>query len=165
MTQPIAVYPGSFDPITKGHIDIIERCHSLFQKLYILVTESKKKSYSFSIEERIDLVNSCVSHFDNIEVCSFQGLTVEFVQQTKANFIIRGLRSGSDFEYEQAMASMNKNLYSDAETILIYARQDLSSVSSSLIKEVASYGGDVSPFVPTVVADALKNKFRGEYVK
>ncbi|MFK8138276.1 MAG: pantetheine-phosphate adenylyltransferase [Bdellovibrionales bacterium] len=156
----IAIYPGSFDPITKGHIDILERFSRVFTKIYIGVGFSPKKSYLFNLEERQTMVREAVTHLQNIEVVAFEGLTVEFAKGVNANFILRGVRSAGDFEYEQNMANMNYRLNKEIETLLLYSKPELNLVSSSLIKEVFALGGDVSQFVTENVIRELVKKIK-----
>lgn len=155
----VAVYSGSFDPITNGHMDILERGSHLFDKIYVCISSSREKKYLFDLPERQQLCSDALKSFSNIEVVSHSGLLVEFVKKVKAKYILRGLRSNQDFEYEKAMAVMNHKLYSDVETVLLMAGSEWSSLSSSLIKEVASHGGDISSFVPKAVFQALQKKF------
>lgn len=156
----VAIYPGSFDPITSGHVDILERFSSLFSKIYVVVGNSSKKSYLFDLEERKKLAQTAISHLKHIEVVSHDGLTVEIANQLEANFILRGIRSGSDFEYEKNMANMNQRLAPNIETVLVYSRAELGMISSSLIKEVASLGGSLKGLVPINVEEALIKKLR-----
>lgn len=153
-----SVYPGSFDPITLGHVDIIRRLNQLYDEVIVLVAHSHRKSYLFSADERADLARQCLQAFGNVRVEVFEGLTVEFAKRVKAQVIIRGLRAVSDFEYEMAMANMNKKLCEDIETLIVFARPELSAVSSRMVKEVAYNQGSLSGLVPEVVDVALKNK-------
>lgn len=154
----IAVYPGAFDPITNGHIDIASRAARLFSKLIIGVYETPAKNIMFTAEERVELAKQAVAHLPNVEVTSFRGLTVEFARKVKAQTIVRGLRIGADFEREFEMALMNKKLYPECELVCLMASQKYQFLSSSLLKEVAGLGGDISGLVPEVVAVALKEK-------
>jgi len=156
----VAIYPGSFDPITKGHIDIIKRGSKLFDKLYIVLGRNINKQSLFTLEERIELTQQAVVDLDNVEVIvSDNKLTVDFAKSMEASVILRGLRAATDFEYEFSMAMMNAKLSAEIETVFLTADNEHMYLSSSMIKEIAKFSGDVSNFVPTVVADALKAKF------
>lgn len=155
-----AIYPGSFDPITRGHLDILGRFNKIFDKVYVAVGNSTKKKYLFSFEERAALVNEVVKDLKNVEVVPFDGLTVELARKMNAEFILRGVRTAGDFEYEQRMASMNYRLDPSIDTLLVYSRPEFNIISSSLIKEVATLGGDINQFVPDVVAKKLLDKLR-----
>ncbi len=157
--QIIAIYPGSFDPITNGHSDIIARAATLFDKVIVAVAASTSKATAFTIEERTQLANKALASLENIEICSFDGLVTEFAREQGASVIIRGLRAVSDFEYEFQMASMNRQLQSDIETIFLTPAEHLSYISSSLVREIASLGGDVNKFVHEDVVSALKQKY------
>ena len=157
-TKNIAVYPGSFDPITIGHVDIIKRICALYDQVIILVSYSPNKSYLFSMNERKKMIEQCLSDYSNIIIDSFEGLTVDYVKQKKAHVIVRGLRAVVDFEYEMAMASMNKKLAPDIETILMFASPDCYYVSSRAIKEIARFGGDLTGLVPQQVQKELTQK-------
>ncbi|MBC7087358.1 MAG: pantetheine-phosphate adenylyltransferase [Tissierellales bacterium] len=153
------IYPGSFDPITYGHIDIIKRCSLKFDKTIIAVLNNQNKKSLFNVEERIEMINQVTKEIDNIEVVSFTGLLTEFARKIDCSTIIRGLRAVSDYEYELQMALINKKAYPDIETLFMVASSDVSFLSSSIVKEIASYGGDIKCFVPKVVEDALNNKY------
>ncbi|OUS27300.1 pantetheine-phosphate adenylyltransferase [Gammaproteobacteria bacterium 45_16_T64] len=152
------LYPGTFDPITNGHLDLVERASRLFDKVTIAVADSKKKSPLFSLEERIDLAQQVTSHLDNVEVSGFSGLLVFHCQEKKANMVLRGVRAVSDFEYEFQLATMNRNLDKSIETVFLTPDERLSFISSSLVREISAMGGDAAQFVPNVVADALTLK-------
>lgn len=155
-----AIYPGSFDPITNGHLDIIERSINLFDKIIISITHNAEKSQSlFSIEERKTLVLESVSAFQNIEVDSFEGLMVNHAIKYKAVAAIRGLRALSDFEFEFKMALMNRSLNDDISTLFLMPHAKYTHLSSSMVKEAASLGGSVSEYVPAHVDRALKEKY------
>lgn len=156
----IGVYPGTFDPVTNGHLDIIKRSSHLFDKLYILVANNINKNTLFSTEERINLLKEVVKEFDNIEVVTSPLLTVEFAKSVDANVMIRGLRMVSDFEYELQMATLNKHLDENIETVFIMSSHEYSFLSSSSVKEIAKFGGNISPFVSKNVEVALRNKFK-----
>ncbi|MGE5800991.1 MAG: pantetheine-phosphate adenylyltransferase [Gemmatimonadota bacterium] len=153
----IAVYPGSFDPITKGHEDLIHRSLEFVDQLIVAVAVNVAKQPLFSLEERVALIRQTVS--DRVDVQSFDGLLAEFAKQVKASVIVRGLRAVSDFEYEFQMALMNRNLAPAIETVFLVPAFDLTYLSSSLVREVARFGGDVSQLVHPKVQQALKRKF------
>lgn len=153
------VYPGTFDPITNGHVDIVERACRLFDHVIVAVADSRKKGPLFSLNERVKLCEEVLSHLDNVEVCGFNILLSHFVQEKEADAMIRGLRAVSDFEYEFQLANMNRALSPKMESIFLTPSEKLSYLSSTLIREIASLDGDVSPFVPEAVTLALKNKF------
>jgi len=153
------VYPGTFDPITNGHIDLVQRACRLFDHVIVAVADSRHKQPLFLIEERVDQVNYVLSDLNNIEVCGFSGLLVDFVKTTGANGIVRGLRAVSDFEYEFQLANMNRALSPHMESLFLTPAEHLSYISSTLVREIASFGGDVSKFVPSFVEDALRKKF------
>ena len=154
----IAVYPGSFDPITNGHLDIVTRAARLFDKIIIGVFERSNKNLIFSTEERVDLVRRAVANLPNVEVKAFSGLTVDFAKQEKAQVMIRGLRMNADFEKEFEMAMMNRKLSPELDLLCLMASQEYQFLSSSLLKEVARLGGNISDLVPEHVAEALKRK-------
>ena len=156
----IAIYPGSFDPITNGHIDIIDRASSIFDKIIISITNNNpNKNSFFSVNERVDMITKSIKLYSNVEVKIFDGLLIDFAKDLKATSIIRGLRALSDFEYEFQMALMNRNLNEKVSTVFLMPHQKYTHISSSLIKEVASLGGDVSNYVPNYVMDILKLKY------
>ena len=154
----IAIYPGSFDPITNGHIDIATRASSLFEKLFIAIFASPAKNLTFSIEERVALAERALANLTNVEVKAYSGLTVEFAQQVNAKVMVRGLRMTADFEREFEMAMMNKKLYPSLELVCLMASQEYQFLSSSLMKEAASLGGNITSLVPPHVAEALIKK-------
>ena len=154
-----AIYPGSFDPITNGHIDIAKRATKLFDKLIVAVAEKKSQKTLLDIDERIFLVKDVFSDSDNIEVISFDGLITDLAKTKSANLIIRGLRTISDFDYEFKMTAMNKKLHKDLETVFLTPTENFNFISSSLVREIAELGGDVSPFVPEPVKIILQKKF------
>lgn len=159
MVKTKAVIPGSFDPITNGHIDIIERSSDRFDELHVCVLRNMKKSGTFSVEERIAMIKESVAHLPNVHVHSFGGLLVDFCDKIGATTIIRGLRAVSDFEYELRLTSMNKKLNSRVETLYMMSSTEYSFISSSVVKEVAQYDADISEFVPKHVEKALLAKF------
>ncbi|MFC1920416.1 pantetheine-phosphate adenylyltransferase [Chloroflexota bacterium] len=156
-----ALYSGTFDPITSGHLDIAIRAAKLFRKVVIGVYDNPAKELMFSTEERVALVNQSIADLSNIEVASFSGLIVDFAEKVGAIAIVRGLRIGADFEYEREMALMNKNLSPDIELVCLMASLKYQFLSSSRIKEVASLGGNIDDLVPEAVAEAIKIKLAG----
>ena len=159
----IVIYPGSFDPVTYGHLDIIDRCCKKFDKVIVSVLNNKSKKNLFTIEERVELLIKTLEKYDNVEVDTFSGLLVDYAKQKGCSTMIRGLRAVSDFEYEMQMALVNKKLEDDIETLFMVARGRYAYLSSSIVKEVAMFGGDVSCFVPKIVENALKEKIEGGY--
>lgn len=155
-----AVYPGSFDPITLGHIDIIRRVSPLFESLTVLVANSTQKNYLFTGEERKSLIEKSLDGLPNVKVDVYQGLTVDYLRKHKQRVIIRGIRAVSDFESELVMANMNKSLAPDLETMVVFASPKYHYVASRVIKEVVLHGGDLSGYVPEPVMKALKAKLR-----
>jgi len=155
----IALYPGSFDPVTNGHLDLIKRVYRIFDKIYVGVARNDKKSPLFSMTERVELLQEVCKGYDNVEIVSFEGLLVDALKQFNAHAVIRGLRAVSDFEYEFQMALMNRELSHECETLFMMPSTPYSFVTSRLIKEVARCGGDISSFTPPVVVEALKKKF------
>ncbi len=154
----IAIYPGSFDPITKGHLDLIERGSRLVDKLVVAILRNEEKRVLFSIEERIEMLEEVVSQFDNVEVASFDGLLVDYAAASGAKLIIRGIRAVSDYEYELQMALMNRRLRPEIETVFLMAGEAYSFVSSRLVKEVISLGGNIAGLVPPTVESRLKKR-------
>ena len=159
MSERVALYPGSFDPPTFGHVDIIERAAKVFDMLIVAVAWNSEKSGLFSPDERMDMLRAVTSHVPNVEVSNFRGLTVDFAQEKNAVAVIRGLRAVSDFEYELTMAATNRRMYPDCDTISFMPSEQYMFISSRLVKEIAQLGGDVSHFVSTHVVDCLKAKF------
>lgn len=156
----IGVYPGTFDPITNGHLDIIKRASGLFDKLYVVVPNNVNKKTLFSVEERVDLIKEVVSCIPNVVVDTTSLLTVDYAKTVGATTLLRGLRMVSDFEYELQMAALNKSLNPDVETIFIMSSHEYSFLSSSSVKEIAAFSGEFKEFVPTPVYEALKKKFK-----
>ena len=150
------IYPGTFDPITNGHLDVLERASRLFERVTVAVALVTTKSPLFSAEQRVAFVKTNIGKMKNVEVVSFDGLLVDFARQQKAHAIIRGLRALSDFEFEFNMALMNRHLEPKVETIFVMPNEAYSYTSSSLVKQIAKLGGDVAHFVPANVAEALK---------
>lgn len=155
----IALYPGSFDPVTLGHVDVAARAAALFDRVVVAVYATPAKSLLFTAAERVELFQEAVSHLPNVEVRQFEGLVVRFAQEIAAAVMVRGLRSGSDFEYEYEMAFMNRKLAPDVDMVAFMTSQDHLFVSSSLLKEVARLGGDITGMVPPRVAQAVYRKF------
>ncbi len=155
----IAVYPGSFDPVTLGHVDLAQRAAVLFDKVIVAIYATPTKDLLFDVEERISLFSKAIEGLSNVEVVRFEGLVVRFVQDVGANVIVRGLRTGSDFEYEFDMAIMNRRLAPGVDMVSFMTSQDHMFLSSSLIKEVAMLGGDITGMVPPHVAEAVYGKF------
>ncbi len=153
-----AIYPGSFDPITNGHIDIATRASKIFDKIVIAVFDTPDKRLTFSIEERVDLAERALAHLPNVEVKAYGALTVDFAKQINAKVMVRGLRMSADFEREFEMAMMNKKLYPGLELVCFMASQEYQFLSSSLMKEAASLGGNINSLVPQHVAEALRKK-------
>lgn len=158
MENTIAVFPGSFDPLTNGHADLITRAAKIFGKLIVAIAENPNKSTLFTPGERVELIRSHFSGNTKVSVTSFSGLLVEFAKSNRANVIIRGLRAISDFDYEAQMALVNRNLCSDIETFFLTTREEYSYISSTIVKQVAKLGGSVSTMVPRAVEEALKKK-------
>ncbi len=154
----IALYPGSFDPVTKGHVDIARRASSLFEKVIVGVYDTPSKKLLFNTEERVRLFKEAVADVENVEVHPYKGLTVHYAREIGAKVLVKGLRASSDFEYEFEMALMNRNVSPDIETICMITRLEYQFLSSSLLKEVQSLGGSVDNLVPPHVAAALKSK-------
>ena len=154
-----AVYPGSFDPITFGHIDIIERSAKMVDELVIAVLRNSAKNSLFSLEERVNMIKEVTKDFPNVKVETFDGLLVDYMRQIDATIIIRGLRAVTDFEYELQIAQMNHVLKENAETIFLMTSLQYSYLSSSLVKEIASYGGDISKFVPNELIERIYTKY------
>jgi pantetheine-phosphate adenylyltransferase len=154
-----AIYPGSFDPITNGHLDVIERGRKLFDEVIVAVAHNDEKQALLSLEERLQLLEISIGKIDNVRIAEFDGLLVEFAVSQKANAVIRGLRAVSDFEFEFQMALMNRKLETAVETIFLMPKEEYTYLSSRIIKEIARLGGDVSSFVPPAVVKALGRKF------
>lgn len=153
-----AIYPGTFDPITNGHIDLIQRASRLFDHVIVSVAAVSGKNPVFNLEERVALAKSVLGSYKNVEVCGFNILLVDFMREKGASVILRGLRAVSDFEYEFQLASMNRNLSPDIETMFLTPAEQYTYISSSLVREIAALGGDVSPFVHENVVAALKER-------
>jgi len=158
--RSLAVYPGTFDPITNGHVDILCRALGLFDKVVVALADNPRKRPLFSLRERVRMIRQAFAHETRIEVDSFDGLLVDYVRQRNARFIIRGLRAVADFEYEFQLAHMNRQLAPEVETIFLMTNEDNFFVSSSLVREVARMGGDIGRVVPPGVAVSLKKKMK-----
>ena len=154
-----ALYPGSFDPVTNGHLDVIRRGLRIFDELIIAVADNPAKHVTFTKEERVELLQKVTKEIKNVEVTSFDGLVVDYTHKMKVSVILRGIRTISDFEYEYQMALTNRTFADDIETVFVMTHEEYSFVSSRLIKEAVSMGGDVSSFVPKVVEQSLRRKF------
>ena len=156
-----AVYPGTFDPVTNGHIDIIERASKLFDRLYVVVADNPQKTSTFTPEERVGMLKEALKkHNNKIKIEYFDGLLLDYVKKKKSNVIVRGLRAISDFEFEFQRAQFNREFAKDIETIFIMTKDDYAFLSSSIIKEIAMFQGPVKGFVPEIVEKKLKEKFR-----
>lgn len=157
-----AIYPGSFDPVTNGHLDVIHRATKLFDRVIVTVARNESKHPLFTLAERQDLVAQAVRHLPNVETDSFEGLLVDYVVQRGAQAVVRGLRAVSDFEFEFQLALMNRKLNEDVETIFMMPKDTYTFLSSRMVKEIAGLGGDVSAFVPAHVAAALASKLSSQ---
>ena len=158
MSKNTVIYPGTFDPITNGHVDLTERAAKLFDKVVVGIAYSEKKSPMFSLEERILLCQQSLSHLNNVEVVGFNTLLIDFARSQGAHCVLRGLRAVSDFEYELQLANMNRAMLPEFESIFLTPSEHLSFISSSLVREIAKLNGDVTPFVPTPVAAKLAGR-------
>lgn len=154
------MYPGSFDPITNGHLDLIKRASKIFDKVTVAILINSSKKSMFSCEERVELIKKCVADIDNVEVKTFSGLLVDFMKQENAKIIIKGLRAVSDYEYELQMGLMNKRLNSNIETMFMMASSEYSYLSSSIIKEVARYDGNIEGLIPSCILDIVKARIK-----
>lgn len=159
------VYPGSFDPCTNGHIDIISRASRLFDRVIVAVLINNSKSPLFTAGERVEMLKTAVADYSNVEVFSFDGLLVDFMKAVKADIIIKGIRAVSDFEYEFQQALINKELNNEVETVFITTRAENMYLSSSVVKHICSLGGDISTFVPPEICDVIVERIRKEDVK
>ncbi|GAB3482608.1 pantetheine-phosphate adenylyltransferase [Azotobacter salinestris] len=154
------IYPGTFDPITKGHGDLVERAAKLFDQVIIAVAASPKKNPLFSLEQRVELVREVTRHLPNVEVVGFSSLLAQFARDQKANVLLRGLRAVSDFEYEFQLANMNRQLAPEVESLFLTPSEKYSYISSTLVREIAALGGNIEQFVHPAVAVALRERFR-----
>lgn len=157
-----AIYPGSFDPITMGHLDLIQRISPLYDEVVVVISENKNKNYLFKNSERVWMVQESLRHLNNVRVDLYQGLTINYARQVGAQVIVRGLRAVVDFEYEMAMANMNKKLAPDIETALIFASPDCYYISSRAIKEIAQFGGNLEGMVPSPAKELLLQKLNAK---
>ncbi len=162
MKTETVIYPGTFDPITNGHVDLVERAASLFDRVIVAIAYSERKTPLFSLEQRIALCEASLNHLDNIEVKGFSNLTTQFARAEGARCVLRGLRAVADFEYEFQLANMNRAMFPEFESIFLTPSEHLSFISSTLVREIASMGGDITPFVPAPVAQALETCFSGK---
>ncbi len=158
MSHRTAVYPGTFDPLTKGHEDLVRRAAKLFDRVIVGVAQSKAKKPFFTLEERVAMAREVLAEFDNVEVCGFDCLLMEFLKQQNASIILRGLRAVSDFEYEFQMAGMNRILYPDVETVFLTPAEKYMFISATMVREIASLGGQVEKFVPPLVVERISEK-------
>ena len=156
----IALYPGSFDPITFGHLDLIKRSCRMFNQVIVLVAQNPDKNYLFTVDERLDLIKQSTQNFKNLDIDWFSGLTVNYAKSRNAGVLIRGLRAVSDFEKELQMAHTNQTLWDEIETVFLATANEYSFLSSSVVKEIASFGGSVQHLVPKVVDLALQDKYQ-----
>ena len=159
MKKNSVIYPGTFDPVTNGHVDLAERAARLFDRVVFAIAHSPKKTPFFSLEERISLSEEALSHLSNVSVMGFSGLLIDFARDQNTECVLRGLRAVADFEYEFQLANMNRAMYKEFESVFLTPSEHLSYISSSLVREIAELGGEVSQFVPANVATALKSKF------
>lgn len=159
--MPIAIYPGTFDPVTCGHVDIVERASRIFTKVIAVVADNPGKKGVFSIDERLDMLYDSVKHVDNVEVVKHAGLTVDCFDRCDATVIIRGLRAISDFDYEFQMAYTNRELDARAETVFLMPGAKYTYLSSTLVRQIANLGGDISTLVPSIILDRIMSKFSG----
>ncbi len=157
-----AVYPGTFNPITNGHTDLVQRASKLFDHVIVAIGVNKQKANTPATEKRVELARKVLAHLDNVEVCSFDTLLIDFVRQRGADVILRGLRTVADFEYEFQMVGMNRALDPGIETIFLAPDEHLSYISSTLVREIASYGGDISRFVHPLVAEAIREQLAAQ---
>lgn len=154
----IAIYPGSFDPITKGHLDVLKTGSEIFDKVIIAVSNNSQKTGFLSVEERVELIKKSIEGLDNVEVDSFEGLTVEYAKSKGAKILLRGLRAVSDFEYEMQLSQTNSALSEDIKTVFLITKPKYNFISSSTVKDIVTMGGDISKFVPDAVDKYLKEK-------
>jgi len=153
-----AIYPGTFDPMTNGHLDLVTRAANMFDHVILAIAASPSKKPMFSLEERVALATQVTAHLPNVEVLGFSELMAHFAQHQNAIILVRGLRAVSDFEYEMQLANMNRHLMPTLESVFLMPSKEWSFISSSLVKEVARHGGDIAPFVPEIIAQALSKK-------
>lgn len=158
--EKIVIYPGSFDPVTKGHKDIIKRASKMFGTLYVAVLNNSAKQCSFTIEERMEMIKKCTADISNVKVCTFDGLLAEYARKIGAVALVRGLRAVTDFEYEFQMALTNKKINKELETIFLTTNSKYMYLSSSIVKEIARNGGDIRDFVPSVVLEDIEKRLK-----
>lgn len=156
-----AIYPGSFDPITNGHLDIIERASRIFDEVVVAILHNDEKQHLFSVEQRVEILTETLRHLPNVAIKTFDGLLVKFAEECQTNLIIRGLRAVSDFDYEFQLTMTNRQLKSDLETVFLMTDVKYSFLSSSVVRQIAGFHGKIEHLVPPAAADALKQKFRG----
>ena len=159
MRTQTVIYPGTFDPITNGHVDLVERASRLFDKVVLGIAHSEKKTPLFSLDQRVALCKASLSLLDNVEVVGFSNLLIDFAREQGARCVLRGLRAVADFEYEFQLANMNRAMYPDFESIFLTPSEHLSYISSSLVREIAALDGDISPFVPEPVNAAVRERY------
>jgi pantetheine-phosphate adenylyltransferase len=159
-SKNIAVYPGTFDPLTSGHEDLVRRAAKLFDRVVIAIAESQRKGPWFTLQERVEMAREVLGGYSNVEVRGFDSLLIDFVHGIGANIVLRGLRAVSDFEYEFQMAGMNRKLHPDIETVFMTPAEQYTFISATMVREIASFGGDVSPFVHPVVLARLAKKHK-----
>ncbi len=162
MKNRLAIYPGTFDPITLGHLDIIERAVAIFDEVVVSVGRNIGKQPLFSVEERVEMIEKTTAHLDNVKVSYFDGLIVNYAKKLEAKAMIRGLRAMSDFEFEFQMALVNRTLHPDLVQVFLMPHEAYTHLNSTIVREVSSFGGDISQFVTPYVASVLKNKFHQE---
>ena len=158
LNKRVAIYAGTFDPLTRGHEDLVRRAVNLFDLVIVAIAASMAKRPFFTLDERVDMAKEVLSPYPNVEVCSFDGLLMDFLHERGAKVILRGLRAASDFEYEFQMAGMNRNLYPDVETIFLTPSEQYMFISATMVREIAILGGDVSKFVQPAICRRLSNK-------
>jgi pantetheine-phosphate adenylyltransferase len=162
MKTHTVIYPGTFDPITNGHVDLTERAARMFDKVVVAIAFSEKKTPLFPLEQRVELCEQSLAHLDNIEVVGFSNLLIDFAKSQGSSCVLRGLRAVADFEYEFQLANMNRAMYPEFESVFLTPSEHLSYISSTLVREIAALDGDITPFVPPCVAEALAKKFSKE---
>ena len=153
------IYPGTFDPITNGHVDLVERAAAIFDRVILAIAHSKKKQPLFDLDQRIELSRQALAHLPNVDFMGYSNLLVDFARANDSRFVLRGVRAIADFEYELQLANMNRAMYPDLETVFLTPNEHCAFISSTLVREIASMNGDADQFVPAVVARALREKF------
>lgn len=162
-SSELAIYAGSFDPPTNGHLDVVDRASKLFPRVMVALGHNPARSPLFTVEERLDLLQRVCGPYSNVQVGSFTGLLIDFGQRIGARVIVRGLRAGTDFEYELQIAHANADMHPQIDTVFLPTRANYGFISASLVREIASHGGDIARYAPPVVCDALKRKFADKY--